>query len=203
MIGFLRGTIDCICEDRVLIDVNGVGYNVYMSASSIGSRIFLGDEVKLYTHMSVREDSMTLFGFLSAEELGFFKMLIGVNGVGPKFALGLLSTFTTADLKVAILSMDAKTIAKAPGIGMKSAQKIILELKDKISLEDIALGKMTGINEPSGAVSLTENMQDAIDALCALGYSPTSSLKAVRGCALPDGSDSETIIKAALKIIAR
>lgn len=202
MIGFLRGTIDSIFDDRIIIDVNGVGYNVYMSATAIGAPLIIGDEIKVYTHMSVREDSMTLYGFLSAEELSFFKMLICVNGVGPKFALGLLSTFTTADLKVAILSMDAKTISKAPGIGLKSAQKIILELKDKVSFDDI-IGKPALSEAASSQSELNENMQDAIDALCALGYSPSSALKAVRECADSKELDTEAIIKAALKIIAR
>lgn len=203
MIGFLRGTVDTILDDRILLDVNGVGYNVYMTTASLTGRLFVSQEVKVYTHMSVREDSMTLFGFLTSEELSFFEMLICVNGVGPKFALGLLSTFSTSDLKVAILSMDAKTISKAPGIGIKSAQKIILELKDKISIDEIAMGGYRNDTVSSGGLAIDENRQDAIDALCALGYSPTSALKAVRECNAPDDADSEFIIKAALKIIAR
>lgn len=202
MIGFLKGIVDSVFDDKVIIDVNGVGYNVYMSPTAIGAPLIIGDEIKVYTHMSVREDAMTLYGFLSPEELSFFKMLICVNGVGPKFALGLLSTFTTADLKVAILSMDATTISKAPGIGLKSAQKIILELKDKISFDDI-VGKPAASDNATGSLSLNDCMQDAVDALCALGYSPTSSLKAVRECAHMGESDTESIIKAALKIIAR
>lgn len=205
MIGFLRGELDSFFDDRIILDVNGMGFNVFMPSSQIATFSRTGIEVKIYTYMSVREDAMNLYGFLTADDLNLFKMLIGVSGVGPKFALGLLSTFTANDLKMSILSMDSKTISKSPGIGIKSAQKIILELKDKISLDEV-INNSLNINSASDKTqnaTMTEAMQDAIDALIALGYSSTDSLRAVRECSQETEDDVELILKKALKHIKR
>ena len=137
MIGFLKGTIDSIYEDRIMIDVNGIGFNVYMPAAQrdmLGAR---GSDIKVYTYMAVREDAMQLYGFTTADSLDLFKMMIQVNGIGPKGALALLSAMSTDDLKFAIMSGDAKTISKAPGIGAKTAQRLIIDLKDKVSVRDM------------------------------------------------------------------
>lgn len=202
MIGYLKGNVGAILDDLLIIDVNGVGYNVYVPINQLAMINGCGDEIKLYTHMTVREDAMTLYGFMSYDDLKLFKLLIGVSGVGPKYALGLLSTFNVSDLRLAILANDAKTISKAPGIGLKSAQKIILELKDKISMEDVIHShNNTNISIPSEGMS--GDMEDAIDALVALGYSTTDALRAVRNCSAEESDDCEMIIKKALKIIKR
>ena len=202
MIGFLRGEIAAISDPQVVIDVGGVGYNVLMPSSSIEVLPGLSNEVKVYTHLSVREDAMTLYGFLTADDLNFFKLLIGVSGVGPKFALGLLSTFTTSELRLAVMSMDAKTLTKSPGIGLKSAQKIILELKDKVSIEEVIHGPAVATREGNSG-GLTEEMKDAQEALVTLGYSATESLRAIRESGASEGDDVETILKRALKAMKR
>lgn len=203
MIGFLRGNVAGIYSGRVVIDVNGVGYNVLMPESSLAALPGLNESVKVFTHLSVREDAMTLYGFLTADDLELFRMLIGVSGVGPKFALGVLSTFTVSELRFAVLSQDAKTISKAPGIGLKSAQKIILELKDKISFEDVCvLPEDNGSTAPSNNAR-SEAMIDAQEALVALGYSASDALRAVRDCGCSVDDDVETVIKAALKVMKR
>ena len=146
---------------------------------------------------------MALYGFSTKDDLRIFKMLIGVNGIGPKGALAILSTIRPDDLRFAILSGDAKAIAKAPGVGLKTAQKVILELKDKLSLEeavelkrDAVAGRSGKSTEPSGSAR-----EDALEVLTALGYSPTDALKAVRNVEITEGMSAETVVKQALKRI--
>lgn len=202
MIGLLRGKVEVILDDYIILDVGGIGFNVHVPLNQIALISNTGEDIKLYTHMSVREDAMTLYGFFSYDDLQLFKLLIGVSGVGPKYALGILSTFTPSDLRMAIMSNDAKTISKAPGIGLKSAQKIILELKDRISIEDV-IHTSSRLNIDLQGDLLSENMQDALDALMALGYSATDSMRAVRNCDISGNDDVEMILKKALKIIKR
>ena len=136
MIAFLRGTVEDMTESSLVLDVHGVGYEVLVPGQLLSSISGTGQELKLYTYMQVREDAVVLFGFLTKDDLAMFKMLIGVNGVGPKAGLAILSALGADDLRFAVLSDDAKKIAKTPGIGAKTAQKIILELKDKLDLQD-------------------------------------------------------------------
>ena len=138
MIAFLRGTVEDIAESSLVLDVHGVGYEVLVPGQLLSSISGTGQELKLYTYMQVREDAVVLFGFLTKDDLAMFKMLIGVNGVGPKAGLAILSALGADDLRFAVLSDDAKKIAKTPGIGAKTAQKIILELKDKLHPADPA-----------------------------------------------------------------
>lgn len=202
MIGFLRGKIALVETGKTVIDVGGVGYNVLMPERSIADLPGLDEEVKIYTHLSVREDAMTLYGFLTADDLSFFRMLIGVSGVGPKYALGILSCFTASEIRLAVLSSDAKTISKAPGVGLKSAQKIILELKDKVSIDDVL--KVPSITPTGqGSAGLTDAMKDAQEALVALGYSATDSLRAIKSCGCGEDDDVEVVLKMALKAMKR
>lgn len=137
MIAFLKGTIEDITENSLVLDVNGIGYEVLVPGQLLDMLKGIGQELKVYTYMQVREDAVVLFGFLTRDDLAMFKMLIGVNGVGPKAGLGILSALGTEELRFAVLADDAKRIAKAPGIGAKTAQKIILELKDKLDLAEV------------------------------------------------------------------
>jgi Holliday junction DNA helicase RuvA len=137
MIGYIKGTIEAIREDSVIIDNHGIGYQVLLPLTVLSNMRMDGKEVKLYTYMHVREDQIALFGFESANQLHMFELLITVNGIGPKGALGILSTLSVSALMMAIVSQDAKTISKAPGVGAKSAQRVILDLKDKVAAEDI------------------------------------------------------------------
>ena len=191
MIGFIRGDIEAIYEDKVVIDTGSIGYNVYVPASVI-DKIKIGDEVTMYTYLNVREDAMNLFGFLSRDDLDMYKMLISVNGIGPKAALSILSYLSINDLKYAIVSGDAATISKANGIGKKTAEKIILELKDKIDSISSNRDDVVSID-----TSESSNINEAVLALESLGYSKVESLKAVKTANAKDSV--EDIIKEALK----
>ena len=135
MISFVKGTVADIGENCLVVENGGIGYEIYMTGQDL-RKARIGEEKKIHTFLYVREDILQLYGFFSKDDLGMFKLLIGVNGVGPKGALGILSGISADELRFAVLSDDVKTISKAPGIGKKTAQKMILELKDKLKLED-------------------------------------------------------------------
>ena len=135
MISFVRGIAADMTENSVIVETGGIGYEIYMTGEGL-SQLHMGEEVKIHTYFQVREDAMQLYGFLKKDDLQMFKLLLGVNGVGPKAAMGVLSGITADELRFAVLSDDVKTLSKAPGIGKKTAQKLILELKDKLKLED-------------------------------------------------------------------
>ena len=198
MIGYLRGQIAAISEDNIIIDVGGVGYNVLVTTKTAEALSRIGDEVKVYTYLSVREDAMKLFGFSSADELDMFKKLITVNGIGPKNAMGVLSVMDTSDIRFAILSGDAKTLSKCPGVGNKSAQKIILELKDKVDIEQTINNIQSG---DATIEPLSDARKEAAEALSALGYSATEAMKAVKSVPDAESMDVETLLKAALKYL--
>ena len=178
MIAFVKGILDIVEEDRIIIDHQGMGLELLVPGSILPALPQVGNEVKIYTYMHVREDAIQLFGFRTRDEKDMFRLLITVNGVGPKGALGILSVMDVDSLRFAILSDDAKSISRAPGIGSKTAGKVILELKDKCHLEDM-LGNLadTGEEQPAGAVSGEEEREarnDAVQALVALGYTNPS-----------------------------
>lgn len=199
MIAYLKGDVAGIYEGQIVLEVGGIGYNIFMPQSSIDNIRGIGAELKIYTYLSVREDAMWLYGFLTKDDLDFFKLLIQVNGIGPKGALGILSVMSVDDLKFSILSSDSKTISKAPGIGAKTAQRIIIELKDKISLEETFEHKLSTVNDSEG--DLTGIRQEAVEALCALGYSSTDALRACRQVDIGDNDDVEKVLKSALKYL--
>ena len=200
MIAFVRGTAVDMTENSVIVEAGGIGYEIYMTGTDL-SQIHMGEEVKIHTYFNVREDAMQLFGFLSKDDLQMFRLLLGVNGIGPKAALGVLAGLTADELRFAVLSDDAKTISKAPGIGKKTAQKLILELKDKLKLED-AFEKKLAHEQEAAAISGTnilDGSKEAVEALVALGYSSTDALRAVRKVTDVPPDDVEAILKAALK----
>lgn len=202
MIGFIKGTIADFEEDMVILEVQGVGMNIRATTQTITNIGNLGDEVKLYTYLYVKEDALALYGFLSKEDMKIFKLLITVNGIGPKGALSILNAISPDELRFAILAGDSKAIAKAPGIGAKTASRVILDLKDKLSLEEAFEAKLTHNGE--GVATGTDNnaKAEAIEALTALGYSPSESLKAVNSVEIDGSMDTEAILKAALKHIS-
>lgn len=204
MIAFLKGQVADMTEGSVVLDVNGVGYEVLVPGQLLSMLEGIGQELKLYTYMQVREDAVVLFGFLTRDDLQMFKMLIGVNGVGPKAGLSILSVLGADDLRFAILADDAKKIAKTPGIGGKTAQKIILELKDKLDLEEAFEKKLASdkISPEANAAAGSEVIQDAVQALVALGYGSTEALKVVRSVKPTEDMDVEEVLKAALKRMA-
>ncbi|MBO5111909.1 MAG: Holliday junction branch migration protein RuvA [Lachnospiraceae bacterium] len=200
MIAFVRGIIEDITEDTVVLDTGSIGYNIKISGQTAASLPGIGKETKLYTYTLVREDAFLLYGFMTRDELEIFKKLITVNGIGPKGGLAILSVMSADDLRFAIISGDAKAIAKAPGIGAKTAGRVILDLKDKISMEDTLLKKE--MNEYADAFRGTSDNHagnEAVEALIALGYSPSDALKAVKKASAPEDADVETVLKLALK----
>ena len=201
MIAFVRGTAADMTENSVITEAAGIGYEIFMTGTDL-SQIQIGSEVKIHTYFNVREDAMNLFGFLSKDNLRMFKLLLGVNGVGPKAAMGVLSGITADELRFAILSDDVKTLSKAPGIGKKTAQKLILELKDKLDLQDAFEQKLANEQEMAAAGvpgETADGRQEAVEALIALGYSSTDSMRAVRMVTDVAPDDVEGILKAALK----
>lgn len=206
MISYIKGELTEVFENEIVVENQEIGYEIKVPYSVIEQLPAVGNKVKIYTYMYVREDALCLYGFLTRDDLNIFQLLIGVNGIGPKAALGILSVITPDDLRFAILADDVKAISKAPGIGAKTASKLILELKDKIKLEDafeIKMRKEQQQNEQLvmdiAKVDKSSIQNDAIAALVALGYSNSEALKAVRQVTITDTSDVEAVLKAALK----
>lgn len=195
MISFINGKIDMVLENSVIVDNNGIGYQIHMSNLTISKLPQKGETVKLYTYMNVKEDNISLYGFISMEEIRAFNMIISVSGIGPKSALGILATITPHHLMLAIITEDVTVLSKAPGIGKKTAQRLILELKDKIKTKDALQNEVTSINTTN---NINADKQDAIDALVVLGYSYNEALKTILEIA-DEGASLEDIIKVALK----
>ncbi len=200
MYAYIKGQIVDISEDNLVLECNNIGYNIRIPLSVAQRLPGIGASVKIYTYTSVREDAFQLFGFLSKDDLEIYRKLIAVNGIGPKGALSILSAMSADDLRFAILSGDAKAISKSPGIGNKSAERIILELKDKVHLtrEDVLDSPVSAADVQSGSEALNE----ALEAMTALGYSPSEALKALRQITVTDDMDSGAVLKQALKIIS-
>lgn len=216
MISYIKGMLSDVTGQNAVIEAGSIGYEIAMPASVLAELPPIGSEIKIYTYLYVREDAIGLYGFLTKEDLSVFKLLIGVNGIGPKGALGILSAITPDELRFAILADDVKTISKAPGIGSKTAQKIIIELKDKLKLSDVfeqslaskfggaassddvvmANAALSGV----GVVSVVRS--EAIQALTALGYSPSEAAKAVGRVEVYDNMTTEAMLKEALKKIS-
>lgn len=198
MISYIKGTVADVTMDSVIVEANNIGYNIKISSSTANNLPLVNQEVKMYTYMAVREDDISLYGFLTKDDLKVFKLLLTVNGIGPKGALGVLSVLTADDVRFAVLSGDAKAISKAPGIGSKTAQRVIIDLKDKFTLEDAFEQKIE--NNASKATNEGNDAKgEAVLALTALGYSNSEALRAVNEAKISDEMDSEAILKAALK----
>lgn len=217
MISYIKGTLAGRQMDVVVLENHGIGYEIRVPLAVCEELPPMGSEVKLFTYLYVREDILQLYGFLHTEDLEVFKLLLTVSGIGPKAALGILSSITPDDLRFAVLSEDKKTISKAPGIGAKTAGKLILELKDKFKLEDAFTYKLAH-EEASADASGWEDLpvhgkreqekakrmrKDAIEALCALGYSQTEAMHAVNSVDMDAVQDVEDVLKAALKAFSK
>ena len=203
MIAYIRGSVSFLEpeEGLVVLETGGIGYQILISGRDFDLLPGVGEEVKLYTYLQVREDGLQLYGFFTKEEQKLFKLLIGVSGIGPKGALGILTALSADDLRFAVLADDAKTISRAPGIGHKTAQKLILELKDKLKLEEAFEAKLAkaDMGVRTAASGLTDAKNEAVEALTALGYSASDALKAVRQAEIHEDMGVEEILKAALK----
>ena len=205
MIRYIKGTLEMIEEDAVILDNQGIGYRILVSSAVMDRLPVMGGEMKLYTYLNVREDAMQLFGFGSADDLEIFQMLITVSGIGPKAGLSILGTLSADDIRFAVLADDAAAIAKAPGVGAKTAKKVIVELKDKIAAKetvDAVLEKAAGkgaVKEENSGVSKAS--AEAVEALAALGYSAAEALKAVKQIENAGELTTEELLKQALKLI--
>ncbi|HHY24363.1 MAG TPA: Holliday junction branch migration protein RuvA [Clostridiaceae bacterium] len=198
MLAYIKGIIEYKHTDHIVIEANGIGYKIFTSLTTIQSSNAVGNEVKVFTYLHVREDSMKLYGFLTHEELKMFELLISVTGVGPKVAISLMSVISPSKFSLAVITDDVKTLTKAPGIGNKTAQRIILELKDKIKKEQGEYAEIAGKAEISMTDRETMKAQEAITALMVLGYTPLEATKAV-STVYSEELDIETIIKNSLK----
>lgn len=202
MIAFIQGELCDAGQDTIVVACHGIGYEIQIPVSVAQVLPDPGNVVKIYTYTYVREDALGLFGFLTKDDLKIFKLLITVNGVGPKAALAILSAMTADELRFAILAEDAKAIAKAPGIGPKTAKRMIIELKDKLNLESMIEGHGDAEMSFSDPGDAAANVRDeVIMALTALGYGNTEAVRAVRAVSGADEMDSETLLKQALKKI--
>ena len=200
MISYIKGILEDMSPGMVVVDNHGIGYQmmVPMRGESFPK---IGQEIKIYTHMHVREDDVSLFGFLSKEEKEAFELLIGVNGIGPKVGLSVLSTLSVYELKMAVISEDVKTISKTPGLGPKGAKKLILELKDKLKLEDALENAANAVQNTAdtSAGMANEMTGEAVQALVALGYGNTEALKAVRQVEITEEMSVEDVLRQSLK----
>ena len=203
MYAYIKGTLEEITEDSVIVETGGIGYNIKVSGTTVDLLPGIGSEVKIYTYTLVREDAFSLYGFLTRDDLEIFKKLITVSGIGPKGGLAILSVMSADALRFAVMAADAKAIARAPGIGAKTAERVILDLRDKISLEDT----LRGIGSPADAAGQaagagnSDNLmkREAIEALVALGYSASDATAAVKKVEVGEDATSESILKLALK----
>ena len=202
MFAYVKGIVADIAQDCCVIDVHDVGMNIHISAQTAARMPGIGQEAKLYTYTSVREDAFWLYGFLSKGDLEMFNRCITVSGIGPKGALGLLSVMDGDQLRFAILAQDVKAISKAPGIGKRTAERLVLELKDKLDFETADISREAAVygNETgTGAVMDHPGKREAVEALVALGYGQTEAMKAVSQVEGADRLDSSALLKQALK----
>lgn len=198
MIGFLRGTVDEKQAPHVVIDVNGVGYDIETPMSSFFNLPALGEKVSIRTHLVVREDAHILYGFLTEQERALFRSLIKVNGVGPKVALGILSGVSVDDFCLWVGDNNVAALVRLPGIGKKTAERLIIDMRDRLPEQ---LGSTTSV--PSGvSVQPASSIEEAISALVALGYKPQDAEKRARAVA-SDNASSEQIIRSALQSAAK
>ena len=197
MISYIKGIITDKTEDGVVIETGGIGFGVNASVNTVASLPAVGDEAIVYTFMNVKEDDISLYGFSQKTDIDIFKKLISVSGIGPKGALSIMSSLSTDDLITAIMAGDVKAISAANGIGKKTAERVILELKDKIDLEELYT---SSANAPSAKLSMEDqNIKDTILALTALGITASDAARAVK--AVPDAGEmtAEQLLKASLK----
>jgi Holliday junction DNA helicase RuvA len=200
MIAFIKGELAETGEGTVIIDSGNIGWEINVPASVTGSLPPVGSTVKLHTWFQVREDGMALFGFLTKDDLDIFKMLIKVNGVGPRAAVSILSVLSPDEIRFAVLADDEKTICRAQGLGSKTARKIILELKDKLDLETAFEKKLQNVHGGTPAAPAAADARgEVVQALAALGYSSADAFRMVNSVEGASTMDTETLLREALR----
>ena len=200
MIAMVKGILMEKSEgEAIVMTASGLGMRLMCSMNTLSALPMAGTECTLFTYMNVREDAIQLFGFLTKDDLKVFKLVIGVSGIGPKGGLSILSQLSPDDLRFAVMANDSKAIAKAPGIGKKTAEKLIIELKDKLSIEDV-LNKVDDSETFVANTGASNEIQaEAVQALVALGYGNTESMKAVKKVQIDENTTVEEVLKLALK----
>lgn len=201
MISYIKGELAGVTEEKAIIEAGGIGYGIYMPGKDLAQLPGIGEQLKVHTYLNVREDAMQLFGFLTGDELEVFRLLITVNGIGPKGGLGILSALSADELRFAVMAGDVKAITAAPGIGKKTAERLILDLKDKLKMEDILERQPEEADLRSGTVG-NDVQTEAVEALVSLGYGSAESLRAVREAVKENqetGLGAEALLKIALK----
>lgn len=201
MFAYIKGTIEAKSNGSIIVEAGGIGYRIYTALSTINNIGQIGTGVKVYTHYYVREDIAALYGFYTMEELGMFDMLLSVSGVGPKAAISMISALSPSRFALAVVTQDTKSLTKAQGIGSKMAQRIILELKDKISKEQLTANNL-GSNDINAEIGGDSALSEAVSALMVLGYSSFEASNSVSSVYL-DGMGVEEIIMKALKSISK
>lgn len=196
MISYIKGELAEVTTDAIIVENKGMGYQIFTPLTVLSQMPAVGSTVKVYTYLYVREDVLCLYGFLTRDDLQVFKLLITVNGIGPKGALGILSAISTDELRFAVMAADAKTISKAPGIGQKTAQRLIIELKDKLKLTDIMGEQETAVRNDMG---LENQRNEAALALVELGYSQAEAMRAIRQANITEDMTVNEMLKAALR----
>lgn len=200
MISYIRGTLAEAQGSLIVVEAGSVGVNINVPLSLVEGLPSVGEEVTIYTCLRVTDDALTLYGFGSRNDLEMFRQLLNVSGIGPKGALGLLSVLTPDELRVAVVTGDAKALTRAPGVGAKTAQRIILDLKDRVSLDELSyMPEQSGGAAASSTSQSAQAQREAIEALVQLGYAPTEAARAVRKVENSSAMDAEAILKAALK----
>ena len=197
MYAYLYGKIVEKEADNLVIELNQIGYNVHIAEGMLSRFPDVGQMCKVHTYTSVREDAFWLYGFSSKEELYMFKLLITVSGIGPKAAMGILSAMDVSTIQMAIISGDSKMLSKAPGVGAKSASRIVLELKDKVKPEDV-LGHAVSNDDTENTI-LVQIKQEATEALVSLGYSVSDAYRVLSSIDINENTRVEDVIKAALR----
>ncbi|MCM1497361.1 MAG: Holliday junction branch migration protein RuvA [Clostridium sp.] len=201
MIGYIKGSVEGILADSMILENNGIGYQIYTSGMVLNNLPDMHQEIKIFTYLHVREDELLLFGFPTTSELDTFKRLISVNGIGPKAALAILTVLSVQELTLAVMAGDTKAITKANGVGAKGANRVIMELKDKLTLDDVfaqdngAVYAAAAAGESSGS----DSVQDTVLALVSLGYSEFEALKAIKQVDGAENMEADALLKAALK----
>lgn len=201
MYAYIKGKLEYKMGDHIVIEAGGIGYKIFTPLSTLEMLGAAGSETKVYTHFYVREDMMNLYGFFTQEELGMFELLISVSGIGPKAAMSLISSVSPSKFGLAVITDDARSLTRAQGIGNKMAQRIILELKDKIKKEQLA-ATGSGFDKEFPVGSGSSKMSEAISALMVLGYTQLEANRAVTSV-YSDDMELEVVVRTALRNLAR
>ncbi|MBO6282949.1 MAG: Holliday junction branch migration protein RuvA [Pseudobutyrivibrio sp.] len=200
MFAYIRGTLADIDENIVVVENNGIGYSVSSSMNTIRMLPNIGSEVKLNTKLIPKEDSLTLYGFYDKEELKMFELLLSVSGIGPKGALAILSSMTVSDIQFAVAGGDAKAFAAAPGVGKKTAERVIIDLKDKVDIIGAFEAKITSdLSGTKKVAPVTTVKEEVLEALVALGYSASNAARALDKMTITDSTTTEQLLSDTLK----